>query len=106
MRARTGYWKDRATQPPPRFGEAGTRVVEYLGDRPFESRGAATGKLYVFTDRHPRHVVDARDLPGLAKAAGRDQLRSLPESEPEANERVTEEVEDYDGSDDSAGQDA
>lgn len=111
--SRTGYWKDKATQPPPRFGEVGKRLVEYAGELPFEHRGAATSTLYVWTARHPRLFVDARDLPALGEAAGRDQLRSpqgplgleADEPEPEDGEELTEEVSD-DSSDDGAGQDA
>jgi len=110
---RTGYWRDKATQPPPQFGEKGTRVVVYEGELPFQHRGEATQELYVFTDRHPRLVVDLRDLPGLAKHAGRDELRAVSGELPGKDEEIeqpeekviSEEVDD-DISDDSAGPDA
>jgi hypothetical protein len=105
--SRTGYWKDKATQPPPTFGEMGTRLVAYTGELPYQHRGAATSTLYVWTARHPRLFVDARDLPALADAAGRDKLRSpqgaLPGSEPEPEDEDEVEEATDDSSDDGAG---
>lgn len=116
MSTRTGYWRDKATQPPPRFGAQGTVVVEFTGELPCQHRGAATQTLYVFTERHPRLVVDKRDLPALASHVGRDQLRAAHDlgdelgDEPAVEEDLTyeeseaiEEVEDYGSDDDSAG---
>lgn len=113
MRSRTGYWKDKATQPPPVFGEKGTRLVAFTGELPHEHRGGVTQTLYVFTDKHPQLHIDLRDLPTLAKDVGRDQLRAvsgeLPALEDDAKEPaekdLSEEVDDG-ISDDGARPDA
>ncbi len=57
-----------------RFGEKGTKIVEYTGERPCEFYGAVTRQVYVFTAQRPRKVVDLRDLPELAAQAGRENL--------------------------------
>ncbi len=91
-------WKSKMTQPPPRFGEKGTRWVSYTDALPFEYRGTVTSTLYVWTSKHPRLSVDLRDLPGLVQEAGRQSLEaeglsSEREVEPEPEEE-TKEVED------------
>lgn len=111
MVTRTGYWKDKATQPPPIFGEVGTRVIRFTGERPCQHRGKVTQELYVFTDEHPQLHVDLRDLPALAQHIGREQLQAvsgqLPalEQDEELEEEKLEEADDG-ISDDSPGSDA
>jgi len=99
------FWRSKATQPPPTFGEKGAKWVRYTGEMPFEHRGSVTSTLYVWTERHPRLLVDARELPEVAQAAGRDNLEGLPEPEPKAREDREQEV-DYDGDNDADGPDA
>ena len=60
-----------------KFGEKGTRLVFFQGEVPFQHVGVATGTSYTFTVRRPRHYIDLRDLPGLVKATGRDNLIGL-----------------------------
>lgn len=109
MRSRSQLWKN-AAKPPPPFGKVGTRLVKYEGDLPYQFRGPVTSTLYVWTRKHPVHAVDKRDLPALAKAAGRGNLSSPQgplggEEEPEAEPEL-EEVGDYDGDHDGGGPDA
>ena len=70
-----------------RFGEKGRALVKYVGELPFEYRGSYTGTNYVWYPRKPKHWVDKRDLPGLAKAAGRDNLEGLPEEKPKKSRK-------------------
>jgi len=101
------FWRNKATQPPPTFGEKGTKWVRYTGALPFEHRGSVTSTLYVWTERRPRLLVDARELPEIVEAAGRDNLEGLPEPRPEPKAREVEtEEEEHDGDNDADGPDA
>ena len=88
-----------------RFGEQGVLPVRYLGQMPRDFRGAVTGTLYAYSERHPVKMVDKRDLPQMTKETGRKDLvddrewhkervkqRTEPEPEPEP-ERDAEEPE-------------
>lgn len=76
-------WTRKMTTPPPRFGEKGTRWVSYTDELPYQHRGNVTSTLYVWTSKHPRLLVDLRDLPTLVKDAGRQSLEGLQQEEQE-----------------------
>ena len=48
--------------------------VTYTGEMPRQHRGQITDTLYVWNARHPTRWVDKRDLPGLTKEFGVDDL--------------------------------
>ena len=48
--------------------------VTFTGEMPYQHRGGVTDTLYVWNTRHPTRWVDRRDLPGLIKDAGVDDL--------------------------------
>lgn len=62
-------------QKPP-FQQKAAESVTYCGELPYQHRGAITPTLYVWNKKHPARWVDRRDLPGLLKAAGADDLDS------------------------------
>ena len=61
---------------PPAFRQRGAESVTYCGELPYQHRGAITPALYVWNSKHPTRWVDRRDLPGLLKAAGAENLDS------------------------------
>lgn len=72
----------------PRFGEKGQVGVEFIGALPFEHRGACSGVNYVWNQRRNNVWVDKRDLPELAKAAGRENLKADDFAEPKPKQKA------------------
>lgn len=58
-----------------RWGEKGVKSIKYVGPMPCDLRGSYTGHLYVYNARRPILGVDVRDLPGLVKDAGKENLQ-------------------------------
>ena len=69
--AKSPFKKRRA---PPKFGEAGTVSLKYLGKLPQNFRGKVSRRLYSFTDAVQVLEVDVRDLGGLAAVAGGKEM--------------------------------
>lgn len=73
----------RRRKKQPVFGEKGMKTIEYLGELPKMFGPFVTLKVYRFRPGKNPRLVDMRDLTSLAKAAGRENLRDVNESEPE-----------------------
>lgn len=59
------------------LGRDGLKMIEYLGELPATFGPFVTTKKYKFTvNKNPR-LVDLRDLTGLTKVAGRENLRDV-----------------------------
>ncbi|NIQ91284.1 MAG: hypothetical protein GWN93_20665 [Deltaproteobacteria bacterium] len=56
------------------YGEKGVKGIRYSGEMPRDYRGTCTGLLYAFNERRPLLGIDARDVPGLVKEFGVDNL--------------------------------
>ena len=56
------------------FGEQGVKGIRYSGEMPRDYRGKCTGMLYAFNERRPLLGIDARDVPGLVKELGSENL--------------------------------
>ena len=75
MRGRRG--KRIAPERIIRWGAKGVKGVKYTGPMPRDFRGCYTKKFYVYNERRLMLGVDVRDLPGLAKDAGKENLQML-----------------------------
>ena len=82
--------RKKAKDTRPAFGAGGLREVEYLGELPGVFGPFVTGKVYRFREGKNPRAVDLRDLPGLAKEAGRDRLRGAEDEKPKRQRRVEE----------------
>ena len=74
------------------FGDKGVVGIGYLGEFPYQHRGAYTGKLYVW-NKHAMLWIDKRDVPGLVKAVGRDLLDGVPDKPKRERKSRTEKQE-------------
>ena len=69
----------RSNRKPKRQNESAFRQdlrvgVTFIGEMPQQHRGQITDTLYVWNARHTSRWVDRRDLPGLIKELGVDNL--------------------------------
>lgn len=91
--------RKKAARQKIKFGEKGLRQVEYLGDLPVATGPYITHKTYRFSAVRLVKKVDVRDLPGLARDLGRENLRAIDdealfeEPEPEIEPEEVEEPE-------------
>lgn len=76
------------------WGEKGTKLVQWLGKLPSPRVGPfCTTKHYQFRGNKNPRLVDARDLPGLAKELGRKKLRDVEEYERKQAEKAQRKAE-------------
>ena len=75
MRGRGLQGRRKARTEIIRWGEKGVKGIKYTGKMPRDFRGCYTKKFYVYNERRPLLGVDVRDLPDLAKAAGKENLQ-------------------------------
>lgn len=74
----------------PAFGEAGVKLIKYLGELPAVFGPFVTKKTYRFRQGKNPRLVDMRDLTLLTAAAGRDNLQEYTEAGKPRRRRIKE----------------